>query len=277
MLKEQNRAVVHMINSAKSRYYQDKRTTADSKETFRVINSLMNYNAGTLLPSGIRDHTLADEFDKVQKIRIALLKNSSVLPIELPTITDLVNASLSIEMFPDKLKRALVIPRLKKTGLDTNTFSYYRTVSNIPFISKVIERIVAKQLNNHLTKNGLHDNLQLAYKSGTSTETTILRIKADKEEVLDEGHGILLVLLDLSAAFDTIDHSLLLEKLQKEVGFTEIELSLVQSYLNGRTQAVKLNNSDNKNPQMCHCPRECPKDLSFVLFFSWCTFYHLEE
>lgn len=84
-------------------------------------------------------------------------------------------------------------------------------VSNIPFISKVIERVVAQQLNNHLTKNGLHDNLQSAYKSGTSTETAILRIKADKEKVLNEGDAILLVLLDLIAAFDTIDHTLLLE------------------------------------------------------------------
>lgn len=85
--------------------------------------------------------------------------------------------------------------------------------SQSPFIRKVIERVVAQQLNNHLTKNGLHDNLQSAYKSGTSTETAILQIKADIEEVLDEGDAILQVLLDLSASFDTIDHSLLLERL----------------------------------------------------------------
>lgn len=92
-------------------------------------------------------------------IPTALLKNSSVLPIELPTITDQVNASLSSGIFPERLKRALVTLRLKKTGLDTNAFSNYRLVSNIPFISKVIERVVAQQLNNHLTKNGLQDNL----------------------------------------------------------------------------------------------------------------------
>lgn len=92
-------------------------------------------------------------------IPTALLKNTSVLPIELPTITDQVNASLSSGIFPERLKRALVTPRLKKTGLDTNAFSNYRLVSNIPFISKVIERVVAQQLNNHLTKNGLQDNL----------------------------------------------------------------------------------------------------------------------
>lgn len=193
MLKEQTRAVVHMIITAKSRYYQDKLTTADNKETFRLINSLINYNRWTPLPSGTSDQTLTDECvhffnNKVKKIRLgldnsdfnnntacpdldepvpklrsfrvqtqeeldkvikscasktysldpiptALLKNNSVLPIMLPTITDLMNASLSTGIFPNRLKRALVTPRLKKTGLDTNTFSNYRPDSNIPFIS----------------------------------------------------------------------------------------------------------------------------------------------
>lgn len=73
---------------------------------------------------------------------------------------------------------------MKKTG--QNTFSNYRPVSNIPFISKVNDRVVAQLLNNHLTKNGLHDNLQSAYKSFTSTDAAIQRIEADVEKVLDE-------------------------------------------------------------------------------------------
>ncbi|XP_056001997.1 uncharacterized protein LOC130049040 [Ostrea edulis] len=132
----------------------------------------------------------------------ALLKNSTVLSVVLPTITELVNTSLSTGVFPNELKRALVTPRLKKPGFDMRTFSNYRPVSNIPFISKVIERVVAQQLNSHLTRNGLHDDLQSAYKTGTSTETVILRIKTDVEAVLDEGDAMLLVLLDLSAAFN---------------------------------------------------------------------------
>lgn len=105
-----------------------------------------------------------------------------------------VTRPFSSAIFPDRLKPALVSP-----------------CSNIILISKVIERVIAQQLKNHLFNNGLHDNLQSAYKSDTSTETAILRIKADIEEVLDEGDAILLVLLDLSAAFDTIDHSLVRE------------------------------------------------------------------
>lgn len=108
---------------------------------------------------------------------MTLLQISSVFLV-LPTITELVNTSLSTSIFPYKLKRGLVTQRLKKTGLDTNIFSYYRPVSNIPFINKVTERVVTQQLNNHFTKNSLHDNLQSAYKSGTSTDSAILRIKA---------------------------------------------------------------------------------------------------
>lgn len=72
--------------------------------------------------------------------------------------------------------------RLDRTLLVT----IYRPVSNIPFISKVNDRVVAQLLNNHLTKNGLHGNLQSAYKSFTSTDAAILRIEADVEKVLDE-------------------------------------------------------------------------------------------
>lgn len=75
MLKKQTRAVVHMVNSAKSRYCQEKLTTADSKEMFRVVNCILNQNAGTPLLSGISDQTLANDFvhffyNKVQKISL---------------------------------------------------------------------------------------------------------------------------------------------------------------------------------------------------------------
>lgn len=101
------------------------------------------------------------EMDKVNKrwasktcsldaIPTALLKNSSIFPIVLPIITDLMNASVSTGIFPDKLKRAYVTPRLKKTGLDTNIFRDSIPVLNTPFSTKVIEPVVAQQLKNHL-------------------------------------------------------------------------------------------------------------------------------
>ncbi len=123
---------------------------------------------------------------------------------------------------------------LEKTGLDVTSFSNYRPI--------VIEKVIAQQLNTHLTRNGLHDTMQSAYKQGSSTETALLRIKADIEEVLDAGDGVLLVLLDLSAAFDTVDHTILLDRLNEEVGLQDTALQWMRSYLSGPTQAVHINN-----------------------------------
>ena len=134
------------------------------------------------------------------------------------------NTSLSTGVFPNDLKHALVTPRLKKPGLDISVLGNYKPVSNIPFLSKVIERVVAQQLNSHLTRNGLHDDLHSAYKTGTRTETAILGIKTDIETVLDDGDAVLLVLLDLSTAFHTIDHTLLIERLREAAGLTETTL-----------------------------------------------------
>ncbi|XP_055998829.1 uncharacterized protein LOC130047548 [Ostrea edulis] len=242
MLAEQTQAtcMVHMINSSKTSYYQEKLTTADSKETFRIISSLVNYNADFVQffyskvqmirqgfdASDLHDNTASPDLDRpvphigsfqvqtqkevdkvirscvnktcpLDAIPTALLKNSIVLSVVLPTITELVSKSLSTGVFPNELKRALVTPRLKKPGLDMRTFSNYRPVSNIPFISKVIECVVAQQLDSHITRNGLQDDQQSAYKTGTRIETAILRIKADVEAVLDEGDSMLLVFLDL--------------------------------------------------------------------------------
>jgi hypothetical protein len=142
-----------------------------------------------------------------------------------------------------------VAPLLKKTGLDVNVLSNYRPVSNIPFLGKVMEKVVAQQLNAILSSNGLHDDLQSAYRRGTSTETALLRIKADVDAILNDGDSVLLVLLDLSAAFDTIDHGILMARLEKEVGLQGPALRWIQSYLADRTQAVHINSC--KSDQVC--------------------------
>jgi len=161
----------------------------------------------------------------------------------LPVLTSLVNASISVGVFPASLKRAQVCPLLKKTSLDVNNFANYHPVSNIPFLSKVVEKVIAQQLTDHLTRHQLHDEMQSAYKRGTSTETALIRIKSDVERVLNDGDGVLLVLLDLSAAFDTIDHGILTERLCEEVGLQGTALEWIRSYLSDRTQAVHINSS----------------------------------
>jgi hypothetical protein len=176
-------------------------------------------------------------------IPTSLLKEEEVLTVLLPTLTTLVNSSIVSGVFPDSLKRAQVSPLLKKNGLDVSNLNNYRPVSNVPFLGKVMEKVIAHQLNAHLTRNGLHDDMQSAYKQGTSTETALIRIKADVDMILNDGDSVLLVLLDLSAAFDTVDHNILLTRLQQEVGLQGTALRWIQSYLTNRTQAVHINSS----------------------------------
>ena len=163
------------------------------------------------------------------------------LPQLLPFITDIINTSLTTGVFPADLKKAIVRPLLKKHNLDPNNLSNYRPVSNIPFMSKLIEKVVLLQLNDHLISNELYDTFQSAYRANRSTETALLRILHDLLIATDSGQVSLLTLLDLSAAFDTIDHSILLSRLHDSFGISSVVLNWFKSYLSGRTQTVSVN------------------------------------
>ena len=175
-----------------------------------------------------------------------LLKAPQVLDAALPVITSVINQSLSSGVVPTIYKSALVTPLLKKTGLDCNDYRNFRPVSNIHFLGKVLEKVVAKQLMQHITEHNIHDDLQSAYRVGCSTETALLKIKSDIDQVLDEGDDVLLVLLDLSAAFDTIDHEILLHRLKHLVGLSGSALSWMRSYLAGRSQTVVIKGAASK-------------------------------
>jgi len=128
----------------------------------------------------------------------------------LPYITALVNASLQQGHLPTSQKRAIVTPLLKKPGADTADMGNYRPVSNLSFLSKTVERVVAEQLNSYLMDNGLMSPLQSAYRRCHSTETALLCVMADVFAAADQQRVTLLALLDLSTAFDCVDHDILL-------------------------------------------------------------------
>ncbi len=111
-------------------------------------------------------------------------------------------------------------------------------MSNLPFLSKLIERIVATQLLSHIKDGEYGETLQSAYKAGHSVETALLRVQNDMLVSLDKGQSVILILLDLSTAFDTIDHAILLHRLQHRLGISGTVLSWICSYLEGRFQAV---------------------------------------
>ena len=119
-------------------------------------------------------------------------------------------------------------------------------------MSKLLERAVADQLMAHLELNNLQVKLQSAYRRAHSTETALLRILNDLLRMLGKGNNAILVLLDLSAAFDTIDHSLLLTRLHAEIGLSENVLQWFNSYLTSRSQKVLVGHCLSANTELLY-------------------------
>ena len=128
--------------------------------------------------------------------------------------------------------RAVVPPIIKKPSLDCNEFSNYRPVSNINFISKIILKVVAGQLKHYLAENKLIETYQSAYVPSKSTETALLKVQSDILNAVDSWEVVFLVMLDLSvAAFDTIDHGILLHCLQNNFVIAGNFLKWIKSYV----------------------------------------------
>jgi len=159
-----------------------------------------------------------------------------VLEYLLPLIRAIINKSLVESKVPLSFKKANIRPLLKMPNLDKEELKNYRPVSNLPFLSKILEMLFAKRLSSHT----LHDNLQSAYRTGHSTETALLGVHHDIAEALDRKCMAALVLLDLSAAFDVIDHKILQKRLEYSFGVTGSALSWINSYLSDRSQYIAI-------------------------------------
>ena len=162
------------------------------------------------------------------------------LDILITPITSIINASLEQGQRPNFFKQAHVTPILKKSSLDKEVFKSYRLVSNLNFISKVLERVVAVQLQTHLDDAGLMTASQSAYRKHYSTESALLNIHNAILLNMAKGSVTALTLLDLSAAFDTIDHTILLDRLNVYYEISELAIGWFKSYLLGRTHSVKV-------------------------------------
>lgn len=164
-----------------------------------------------------------------------LLKQLSHLFV--PVIRQLCNLSLETGSFPSSHTRAIVFPRLKKPNLDPDSLSSYRPISNLSFISKLVERAVAKQFMSHTSTNHLLPQNQSAYRPFHSTETAVVSVHNDLVRAIDSGHVTCLILLDLSSAFDTVDHQILLSILNHHFNVTDNALTWFETYLSDRTNA----------------------------------------
>ena len=180
----------------------------------------------------------------------------------------MINLSLESGCFPESWKHADVRSRLKKPKSEA-TFPNLRPISNLTFVSKLTEPAVFNQTHNHLTLNCLYPKAQSSYWEFHSTETA-LRIKNDILMNMNKQHLTLLVLLDLSAAFDTVDHVILLNRLNSNFGISGLVLSWFRSYLHNRSQSVSVNGETSRSLDVKHgVPQgSCLGPLLFILYVS---------
>ncbi|GFR74965.1 reverse transcriptase-like protein [Elysia marginata] len=188
----------------------------------------------TLVEKTIR--TFASKSCDLDPIPTDLLKKCVKNPCVLSYITSIFNQFLQSGAVPEEIKKALVNPMLKKPNLDESDSKNFRPVSNLPFLLKVLEKLVAQQLLAHLDKYGLKNRFQSAYRSNHSTETALIKVSNDLLRMADKKSICPLALLDLSAAFDTIDHNILFSRLHNMYGISGMGFD---SYLSNRFQAVK--------------------------------------
>ncbi len=142
-------------------------------------------------------------------------------------IMTIVNMTLVEGIVPSSIKAAVIKPMLKKENLDCNILKNYRPVSNLSFLSKILERVVAKQLKQYMSDHNLHEPFQSAYKQYHSTESALLMVHNDILWAMENQGITLLILLDLSSAFDTIDYAVLLARLENHLGINGTTLKLV--------------------------------------------------
>ena len=138
-------------------------------------------------------------------------------------------------------KHAIVRSRLKKPTLDSDDLNSYRPIFNLSFLSKTIERVLAVRFNEHVEACNLLPSRQPAYRAHQSTKTAVIDVHNRIVQSMDRGgHASVLVLLDLSSAFDTIDHAILFDVIEKRFGVTGIALKWYCSYVDGRTQTFQV-------------------------------------
>ena len=142
----------------------------------------------------------------------------------------------------DNLKHATITPLLKNADLDFNKYENCCPVSNLTFIRKLTERDVLKRLLNHMHYNNLNIPNQHGYKKNHSTETVLLKLVNDIRINFDKSNVTVLLLLDLSAAFNTVNVDILLNILSVEIGVKSTVYNWFKSYLTGQTMSVKINN-----------------------------------
>ncbi len=173
----------------------------------------------------------------------------AISPALLPALTHIINTSLLTGIFPTAFKQARVTPLLKKPTLNTSLLENYRPISLLPFIAKTLERVVFNQVSLFLSQNNKLDAKQSGFRSGHSTETALLSVTEALRIAKADSKSSVLILLDLSATFDTVNHQILVSTLSS-LDITGIPLRWFESYLTGRSFRVAWGGEVSKAHQL---------------------------
>ena len=157
-----------------------------------------------------------------------------------PPLTYIFNWAIRIGVFPDVFKTALIKPLFK--GGDKTSVNSYRPISLISNLAKIFERILKTRICNFLTKYNVLSDGQFGFREARSTEDAIVQLTSKISKFIDTKIPTLCVFVDLAKAFDTVDHGLLLDVLER-VGFRGAAYTLLESYLNNRKQRVAIQDS----------------------------------
>ena len=271
----------HLLNKGKQRNLPDSSNQLDLADNFAIFfhekirkirnlirsstkESTSTSSISTEITSGRNSNSTLTSFEKVNKESLQTIlvatKNKYASIDDIPTdtlkliksisidnILELINCSLESGVFPNSLKISHVTPVLKDRRGNMNSLSNYRPVISPPFLSKIIEKDVFMQLKSHLEENNLFSKYQSAYKANHSCETALLKIYEDLLCMMKPNTGIVMVFLDFSAAFDTIDHSILLQKLNSQFLIKGTALAWFESFLKDRSFAVNIDNNISRS------------------------------
>lgn len=169
--------------------------------------------------------------DDIGRIMISYILNHI-----LPVLTHIVNWSLESGEFPDQWRKAHVLPLPKVSNPQLP--NQFRPISILPFLSKIIESVVHKQVTDYLSKSSLFNRFQSGFRSGHSTTTALLKVTEDIRQSMENSNVTVLVLIDFSNAFNGVNHDLLLAILT-HLNFSSSSVSWFTSYLAERCQAIR--------------------------------------